>query len=78
MKFPNFRFPFVESSAQPWWVKVKTQAPTCTYYFGPFDSKEEASRSKAGYMNDLAQEGAQSITANIERTHPQKLTICDL
>jgi len=42
-----------------------TNSP-CTYYFGPFLSVKEANAAKAGYIEDLEQEGAR-ITVNIKR-----------
>ncbi len=61
-----------------WWLKVKTQSPDCVYYFGPFDSKEEAVLSQAGYLDDLIQEGAQNIRLAVEKARPQELTHCTL
>jgi hypothetical protein len=58
-----------------WWVKVVTHQPKCTYYFGPFNSQEEATASKQGYLQDLEAEGAQKIHVNIQQARPRKLTI---
>ncbi len=58
-----------------WWVKVITQQPKCTYYFGPFDSREEAIANKDGYLQDLEAEGAQQVRVAIEQGKPRKLTI---
>ena len=58
-----------------WWVQINTQMPTCTYYFGPFDSKKDAKLSQACYIEDLTHERAQGITAEIKRMRPKKLTI---
>lgn len=61
---------------QPWWIKVCTQGPDCTYYFGPFESKSEAKLLQAGYLEDLMQEGAQNIKLAVEKAHPKNLTSC--
>jgi hypothetical protein len=61
---------------QAWWLKVKTQSPDCIYYFGPFDSKEEATFLQAGYLEDLIQEGAQNVRLAVEKACPQQLTSC--
>ncbi len=61
-----------------WWLKVKTQSPDCIYYFGPFESKEEAVLSQAGYLDDLMQEGAQNIRLAVKKSRPQQLTHCVL
>ncbi|QZZ19164.1 DUF1816 domain-containing protein [Leptothermofonsia sichuanensis E412] len=58
-----------------WWVEVKTETPDCTYYFGPFAEAKAAEDSKAGYVADLEQEGAQGITVSVKRCKPAKLTV---
>ena len=60
-----------------WWVEVKTEAPRCTYYFGPFAGSKAAEASKAGYVEDLEHEGAQNISVSIKRCKPSKLTVAD-
>lgn len=59
------------------WVEVVTETPRCTYYFGPFMSKKEAETAKAGYIEDLLQEGAQGISLKIKRCKPLNLTVYD-
>ena len=59
------------------WVEVVTETPRCTYYFGPFMTKKEAESAKAGYMEDLLQEGAQGITLKTKRCKPLYLTVYD-
>ena len=58
-----------------WWIKIKTEIPNCTYYFGPFNQKAEAKKSQVGYLDDLITEGAREIRVDIEKVHPQYLTI---
>jgi hypothetical protein len=60
---------------QKWWIKIDTQSPSCTYYFGPFDSPEEARSHYQDYLLDLQTEGAEGITYSIEQARPQQLTI---
>ena len=60
-----------------WWVEIVTQTPRCTYYFGPFLSLKEANIAKAGYIQDLDQEGAQGIVVNVKRCKPVNLTISE-
>ena len=57
-----------------WWVKIVTAFPSCTYYFGPFASKQEAEFAQIGYFEDLKQEGARGITIEIKQCHPIELT----
>ena len=60
-----------------WWVKVKTNSPHCTYYFGPFLNRRQAENEKPGYVEDLQFEGAQGIEASTKRCKPVKLTVYD-
>lgn len=64
-------------SGLAWWVKIFTANPRCTYYFGPFLTSEEAKVAKAGYIEDLENEGAQGIQVSIEKCKPVELTIYD-
>ncbi len=68
----------IRNATQPWWVKIQTKAPECTYYFGPFDSKKEAEFLQPGYVNDLVQEGAQDLKFVLEKARPVNLTSCRL
>lgn len=61
----------------PWWVKIVTERPPCTYFFGPFASASEARDNQAGYIEDLEQEGATGIERLILQDRPQTLTIYD-
>lgn len=58
-----------------YWIEIKTNNPLCTYYFGPFISRKEANSSKAGYIEDLNEEGATEIKVAIQRCKPKELTI---
>ncbi len=60
-----------------WWVKIVTEAPHCTYFFGPFESAGEAHHNQSGYIEDLEQEGAQGIAVHILQDQPETLTIYD-
>lgn len=60
-----------------WWVEVTTETPQCTYYFGPFSDSDAAEASKAGYLEDLEQEGAQGIVVTIKRCKPVNLTVSE-
>ncbi|MFP4099379.1 DUF1816 domain-containing protein [Coleofasciculus sp.] len=57
------------------WVEIVTDDPQCTYYFGPFSSKQEAESAQGGYIEDLENEGAQGISVNVMRCKPTNLTI---
>lgn len=60
---------------QPWWVKIRTSEPSCTYYFGPFPFQWMALRNQAGYCEDLALEQAQGIEAVVLQDEPEQLTL---
>ena len=67
-----------EHKKLPYWLKITTKVPKCTYYFGPFDSSAEAKSLQPGYIGDLIAENAQGIHIELERiAEPEHLTICD-
>lgn len=57
-----------------WWVEIRTALPNCTYYFGPFSSRQEADYAQVGYFEDLKQEGAHGIIIQIKQCQPRELT----
>lgn len=68
---------FLFFARRQWWIRVSTQSPHCIYYFGPFQSQQEAIANHQGYLDDLAQEGAQGIDYRIECCNPRQLTLGD-
>jgi len=60
-----------------YWIKVTTVKPSCTYYFGSFLNRESARLAQPGFIEDLENENAQGIKAEIKLCQPQKLTLCD-
>jgi Domain of unknown function (DUF1816) len=71
------RLPFLTQPNYHWWIKISTTTPCCTYYFGPFDDREEAKIYQPGYVEDLVEEKAQGIKVETKRCQPQWLTIED-
>ena len=65
------------TNGSAWWVKIVTETPDCTYFFGPFESAGEAQHHERGYVEDLEQEGAQGIAVHILQDQPETLTIYD-
>lgn len=55
----------LEKLGLAWWVKIVTEQPKCTYYFGPFSCTKPAELAQLGYIEDLEQEGAQGIAIAI-------------
>ena len=60
-----------------WWAEINTVSPRCIYYFGPFETFEEASDAYPGYIEDMDSEGAQGIVVIIKHCKPDELTIFD-
>ena len=60
---------------QKWWIEIQTTIPQCIYYFGPFNSYQEARLHQPGYIEDLVKEKAIDITVKIKKCHPTNLTI---
>ena len=58
-----------------WWAKIITASPRCIYYFGPFQTYDEAQAAYPGYIDDLDSEGAQGIVVIIQRCKPDVLTV---
>ncbi|MEO0394584.1 MAG: DUF1816 domain-containing protein [Cyanobacteria bacterium P01_A01_bin.137] len=72
----NFLSNLFSSFSKPWWVEISTSNPRCLYYFGPFDTESEAALHKAGYIEDLEQEGAQQINVALKCcSEPAHLTV---
>ncbi len=68
---------FDQGLSPAWWAEITTASPRCIYYFGPFQTFEEASSAYPGYIDDLDSEGAQGIVVMIRRCKPEVLTIFD-
>ena len=68
---------WLNSVGLAYWVKIDTQSPKCTYYFGPFQSQSSAEAAEPGYVEDLNGENAQNIRTVIQRCKPTELTIAD-
>lgn len=57
------------------WIEIKTDKPTCIYYFGPFLTKTEAENAQSGYVEDLQNEGTQGIFVEIKRCKPDRKSV---
>jgi hypothetical protein len=58
-----------------YWVELRTEQPSCLYYFGPFLSRPAAEGAIAGYTTDLEGEGARCVEVRIVRCRPSVLTL---
>ena len=50
-----------------WWAKVETQDPTVTYWFGPFLTRRSLKLNLSRFLDDLKNEGSQSISHSFIR-----------
>ncbi len=44
-----------------WWAKIETDNPNSIYWFGPFLTKRNLKNKVAVFMNDLTEEGIESM-----------------
>lgn len=69
-----FQF-FEQQVDHAWWVRITTENPEYTYYFGPFNSRAAAQDKLPGYVADLRGEKAQVSNCTVEWCTPPQLTI---
>ncbi len=50
-----------------WWARVETKNPEVTYWFGPFLTRRSLKRKLSIFINDLSNEGSQSISHRLIR-----------
>jgi hypothetical protein len=62
-------------SSMKWWIEIFTAQPFCLYYFGDFQTFQQARILKQGFKQDLLDEGATIISLSIKYCAPQQLTI---
>ena len=63
------------SPQPPYWIEIKTRNPSCTYYFGHFNSPLAAELMKQGYIQDLIDEDAIVVSVKTKQCQPDNLTI---
>lgn len=56
-------------------MEIVTVEEPCTYYFGEFETKQEAEMAKHGYMEDLLAEGHHNMLVQIRLCLPENLTV---
>lgn len=75
---PSQAFPLnAEDQVSPWWIEVRTYQPACTYFFGPFDSRNEAIWHQSGFLEDIQEEQPMGMMINIHQAEPDQLTLFD-
>ncbi len=57
-----------------WWIAILVEKPMYIYYFGAFNSYQDAEYSKKDYIEDLKEEGAEIIGIQIKLCRPKRLT----
>ena len=50
-----------------WWAKIETKSPEVTYWFGPFLTRRHLKGNLPRFVDDLTDEGAQSISHSFIR-----------
>jgi hypothetical protein len=75
MRLSELSLCLLEHLGLAYWIEIKTDAPECLYYFGPFIHVGEAQKHLPGYLEDLEQEGASNIKFAIVQCKPKKLTV---
>ena len=50
-----------------WWAKIETDQPTCTYWFGPFITKNSLKENLSSFIEDLSYEGTKNIKHSLVR-----------
>lgn len=61
--------------SKAWWVRVITENPEFTYYFGPFEGRAIAHQKLPGFVQDLQSESAHVSSSTVEWCNPPQLTI---
>ncbi len=50
-----------------WWAKVETKEPNVIYWFGPFLTRRSLKGNLSSFIEDLSEEGANSISHSFIR-----------
>ncbi|WP_036917367.1 MULTISPECIES: DUF1816 domain-containing protein [unclassified Prochlorococcus] len=50
-----------------WWAKIETVNPNATYWFGPFLTKKSLNAKVNGFLEDLTDEGVESMEYHVVR-----------
>ncbi len=58
-----------------WWIRITSYSPDGVYYFGPFDSWDEAESKQTEYIETIKYEGAAAIISQIKQCQPQQLPV---
>lgn len=64
-----------EQRFNSWWVRITTQNPEFTYFFGPFESREIARRKLSGFVEDLQSENAYIVDSDVKWCDPPQPTV---
>jgi hypothetical protein len=72
---PSSKKSFDAQSTLAWWIEIITEQPKCFYFFGPFESEDEAKFFQNDYIEDLTLEGVIIISVAIKYCQPHSLTI---
>lgn len=70
-----FSSAFGRFSGKAWWVRIRTEQPNYTYYFGPFPERDIAQQKRPSFVEDLQSERASVSSSSIEWCKPTQITI---
>ncbi|MEQ8998892.1 MAG: DUF1816 domain-containing protein [Coleofasciculus sp. B1-GNL1-01] len=76
-KYQNTFLASLERLGLAWWLKIVTDHPHYTYYFGPFGSGKQAKLYQSGYIEDLQEEGCKISMIELKQGQPKLLTISE-
>lgn len=62
-------------SSKFWWIRVVTQRPNYTYYFGPFLDRVTAENKQMGFIEDLTSEDAVIDQVSVLLCEPSAVTV---
>ena len=55
-----------------WWAKVNTEAPSVTYWYGPFITKRSLNENLKQFLDELSEEGSKNIKHIIVRCNKEE------
>ena len=54
-------------AGKSWWLEILAASPSRGYYFGPFDSENEAVQEQLRYVQTIEREGREVLLVSVVR-----------
>lgn len=54
-------------AGKSWWLEILAASPSRGYYFGPFDSENEAVQEQLRYVKTIEREGREVLLVSVVR-----------